>query len=147
MKKRLPIALALISLAALAGLAQARLLGGRASVFDDADTDHDGRISRAEFAAARMKEFDRLDRNHDGAVSRDDFARLLKFRPRAGARLDDWISARDTNHDDKVTRAELQAAPMPVFDRADANHDGFVDQKELSAFRDAVKSARDKGGL
>jgi EF hand len=36
---------------------------------------------------------------------------------------------------------------MSVFDRADANHDGFVDQKELSAFRDPVKSARDKGGL
>jgi Ca2+-binding EF-hand superfamily protein len=147
MKERLPISLALISLAVLVGPAQAQRLGGRTSVFDGADTDHDGRISRAEFAAAREKDFDRLDRNHDGVVSRDDFARLLKFRPQAGSRLDNWIAARDTNHDGKMMRAELQAAPMSVFDRADANHDGFVDQKELSAFRDPVKSARDKGGL
>ncbi len=147
MKTRLPISLALLFLAALVGPAQAQRLGGGTSVFDGADTDHDGRISRAEFAAARMKEFNRLDRNHDGVVSRDDFARLVKFRPQVGTRLDNWISARDSNHDGKVTRAELQEAPMTVFDKADTNHDGFVDQKELSAFRDAVKAARDKGGL
>ncbi len=44
--------------------------------FDAADTDHDGKISWAEFQAAadkHLKErFDKLDKNHDGFIEKDE---------------------------------------------------------------------------
>lgn len=94
--------------------ATARLSGGDATaIFDNADIDHDGRTSRAEFAAAREKQFDRLDRNHDGVVSRDDFGRLMRLRPQAVGRLDRWIAATDGNDDGKVTREDCVPRPCP----------------------------------
>ena len=33
------------------------------------DTNHDGKISAAEFRAPQLAEFNRLDANHDGVVS------------------------------------------------------------------------------
>ena len=49
---------------------------GKRFDFDKADTDHDGKISWAEFqaaATARLKErFDKLDKNHDGFISKDE---------------------------------------------------------------------------
>jgi Ca2+-binding EF-hand superfamily protein len=40
--------------------------------FDRADTNHDGKLSQAEFDAGAQKIFDRLDRNHDGVVTADE---------------------------------------------------------------------------
>ncbi|MBY8826521.1 EF-hand domain-containing protein [Hephaestia mangrovi] len=113
------------------------------AAFDDADTNHDGVVSRAEFRAARVARFDRMDRNHDGAISRDDFGRLLKFRPQAGQLLDQMLAEADTNHDGRVTRGELSQAPMPLFDRADTNHDGVVDANELAAARDRLQQLKE----
>jgi hypothetical protein len=38
-------------------------------MFDDADTDHDGRISAEESKAAADRGFDEADTNHDGVVT------------------------------------------------------------------------------
>lgn len=148
MKATNPLFVALMCCVGLSAPAAAQMFGRDVTaVFDGADANHDGRISRDEFAAAREKQFDRLDRNHDNVVSRDDFGRLIKFRPQAGERLDRWIAAADGNHDGKVTREELHAAPMPLFDRADTNHDGYVDESELKALRAKIGTARDGGDL
>ena len=40
--------------------------------FDKADTDHDGKLSEAEFDAPAQKIFDHLDRNHDGVITADE---------------------------------------------------------------------------
>ena len=40
--------------------------------FDRADTDHNGKLSEAEFDAPAAKIFDRLDRNHDGVITADE---------------------------------------------------------------------------
>jgi Ca2+-binding EF-hand superfamily protein len=116
--------------------ASAQLMGrDPAAMLDKADTDHDGRISRAEFVAARAANFAKFDRNGDGVITRDDFSRILKFRPQAATRIDAMMAEMDTNHDGKVTQAELAAAPTLLFDRADTNHDGFVDKTELARLR------------
>lgn len=112
------------------------------AAFDNADANHDGVVSRAEFRAARVARFDRMDRNHDGVISRDDFGRLLKFRPQVGQMLDQMLAEADANHDGRVTRAELAGAPTPLFDRADANHDGVVDANELAAARDRLQQLK-----
>ena len=68
-------------------------------------------------------------------MSRDDFSRLIRFRRQTGERLNQWIAAADGNRDGKVTREEMKASPMPVFDRADTDNDGAVSQAELAVVR------------
>lgn len=70
-----------------------------------ADTDHDGKISKAEFAAALQ-------------------ARRAK---RLGSRMFDRA---DTNHDGMVDQAELKALMARRFARLDANHDGVLTPDE-----------------
>jgi Ca2+-binding EF-hand superfamily protein len=113
--------------------AEAQTGGRMSAMLDNADTDHDGRITRAEFIQARKAMFDKLDRNHDGVVSRDDFGRLRRFKPKAADKIDLFIKATDADHDGRVTRAELDAAPTTLFDRMDANHDGAIDDTERAA--------------
>jgi hypothetical protein len=137
----------LIALAAasFAMPATAQMMGrDPAAMLDKADTDHDGRISRAEFVAARAGSFAKMDRNGDGAVSRSDFGRLLKLRPQAGDRLDMMIAEMDANHDGKITQAEVIAAPTLLFDRADADHDGFIDQAELARLRTMMQQFKQR---
>lgn len=42
----------------------------------DADANHDGRISQAEFAAMGDRMFDRMDANHDGRITQDEIAAM-----------------------------------------------------------------------
>ena len=113
-----------------------------AAAFSGADANGDGLVSRAEFVAARTARFSQLDFNRDGVISRDDFTTILRFRPRAGAMLDQLMTTADANHDGRITCAEYLAAPTPVFDRIDTNHDGLVDQVELAAGRSSLPGAR-----
>lgn len=125
------LALTILLFAATPAFAQQPVL----EIFDSADANHDGRITRAEFAAAREKQFDRMDRNKDGAVARDDFGILLGLAPSRGERLDRFIAGADANNDKRMTREELRASPLRLFDRADANRDDVVDAAELAALR------------
>jgi len=49
-----------------------------------------------------------------------------------GQGWDLFVAVYDTNKDAKVTKEEL-LAKQPGFDRADANHDGFVTESEYDA--------------
>ncbi len=44
-----------------------------ANPFDDADTDKNGSISRAEAAKVPGLDFDKADTNHDGSLSAEEF--------------------------------------------------------------------------
>lgn len=130
-------------LAAPAAFAQSRSEGMQ--MLANADADRNGVVTRAEYAQARAANFARMDRNEDGAVSKADFGRLARFRTDAAGRLDTLIAAMDTNKDGKATRAEFEAAPMPLFDRADADGDGRIDANEMAAAKariDAMKQQR-----
>lgn len=116
-----------------------------AQSLDRADANHDGRITRAEFAAMRAASFDRMDRNGDGRVTQDDFGRIARFRPQAGQAIAQFIAGADGNGDGAVTRDELARAPMPAFDRADANHDGVIDASEADALRAAMGRMQGQG--
>ncbi len=131
-----------------ARLATAAVGGGGAradpvQMLAEADADHDGRISRAEYQAARAARFARLDRNRDGYVGPDDAPRMA--RRRAGGKLAQLERALDADGDGRVSRAEFVDGPARLFDLADANHDGVVGADELQRLRERL-AARKQGG-
>ena len=81
-----------------------------------ADTDHDGRISLAEFMAARQAEPGGGGEGRGGDPERQ-FQRL------------------DANHDGFVTPAEVDGFSAERFARMDTNHDGVVTPEERMARR------------
>lgn len=115
---------------------------GSGDILEKADADRDGFITREEYAAARAAQFDRMDRNKDGSVTRADFGRLARFKPDAVERLMSVLSAADSDRDGRITRAELQSAPMPVFERGDSDGDGRLARDEVEAIKAQRKARR-----
>jgi Ca2+-binding EF-hand superfamily protein len=110
----------------------------------DADTDGDGRITRAEFTAARAKLFVKLDRNADGYLDKQDVPQrfLARRNSDSGDRLQEAMVMLDKNGDGRISRDEFVNGPGLLFERADTNHDGVVDAKELAAFRATIAARR-----
>lgn len=104
------------------------------SGFDEADANHDGKLSRDEASDFLVNEiFNSRDANHDGQMTAkewadDDPSRLADFKKR------------DTNHDGVVTKEEAIAygrahgVANKILREADTNHDGSLDQAEVQAY-------------
>ena len=104
----------------------------------EADADHDGTITRAEFKAYRAALFDRLDRNKDGVLTAEDRPRLASKRHGQPSMIERY----DANKDGKVDRAEFVDGPTPLFDKIDSNGDGVISKAELEAAQAKAASAR-----
>jgi Ca2+-binding EF-hand superfamily protein len=91
------------------------------------DTDHDGKVSQAEFNAQGDKLFKRLDRNGDGKLASDEtrFHRHGRF----GGHF--FFARMDQNHDGEVTKAEFTAAGDAMFQQLDKNGDGILSKDEM----------------
>ena len=94
------------------------------------DADHDGVLSAAEIANAPAALLT-LDLNHDGQLTPDE-TRIRQMTPadRAAHTLEEW----DTNKDGKLSKEEAPDRMQQQFDAIDANHDGFLDLAELTAY-------------
>src|SRR4051812_21658959 len=69
-------------------------------IFDKADTNGDGVITREEFHAARERMFVRLDRNGDGYIDKDDMSGgRLAGRQKAQERLAELVTQLDRDGD------------------------------------------------
>ena len=119
-----------------------RKLGDPIELFEQADANHDGLVSRDEYVAARAHKFDELDRNHDEFLTEANFPRLAKAGQR-GEKVKKMLDAADTDHDGKVSRDEFKNAGGKWFDLADANHDGVVDKNELKQAAERFKALRE----
>jgi Ca2+-binding EF-hand superfamily protein len=108
-------------------------------IFDSADTNGDGVITREEFHAARERAFTRLDRNGDGYIDKDD----LPSRPGAGhsakERLTQLVAQLDKDGDGRISKAEFVDGPTPLFDRADTDHNGELSRDEVAAIKDKMR--------
>ena len=91
--------------------------------------------------------FDMIDTNHDGSISRDEFARAPMNHGMGSGKMGGgdhgsigggmarmWSMA-DANHDGRVTLKEATDMALMRFDRMDANHDGQVTPEERGAAR------------
>jgi hypothetical protein len=104
-----------------------------ARIFDSADTNGDGVITREEFHAARDQLFGRLDRNGDGYIDRNDLSGRRAGRQKAQERLADLVAQLDVDADGRVSKAEFVNGPTPLFDRADTDRNGELSQDEVRA--------------
>lgn len=131
--KRLVLAAGLILTAAAPANAQP---SDPYALMFSADADDDGKVSRQELIDSRGDMFLKLDRNGDGVLSDAD---RRKSRPRLASietvRIDQLKKDFDADGDGKVTRDEFVNGPTPLFDKADANADGFVTKHEAKAAR------------
>jgi hypothetical protein len=102
--------------------------------FELADTNHDGKLSRAEASNFLLSEiFDARDTNHDGRITK---AEWTAADPHDAA----GFKKRDANHDGIMTREEAikysqkHGLTKKTFEEADKNQDGFLDRKEVQAY-------------
>ena len=131
------LGVALLASGAFPALAQG---GNLAKMFDRADLNHDGVVTRAEFAASRTARFQALDRNHDGYLTREDVPPMaVLLRPDA-AKMMDALAPFDTDHDGRISLAEFVAGSMRLFDQADANHNGVLTRAEAAAAATRIKA-------
>ncbi len=103
-----------------------------------ADTNHDGKLSLAEWLAFKPP---RPDHRPDGKEDpRDEHDRGEHPDVK---NLTEWLKKVDSNHDGQISKAEAESyAPRIAkhFDEIDSNHDGLISQDELKAFFDAKRA-------
>ena len=106
-----------------------------------ADTNHDGMISRAEFQAERTSQWQRFDRNGDGYFSQSDLPRFAQSRWN-GEKLTELRRQFDANRDGRISRAEFIGGPSPIFDAADIDGNDLVSRAEQETIEAKLKNAR-----
>jgi len=108
-----------------------------------ADTDHDGRVSRAEYDAAasqrRSDWFDKLDLDKDGYISQDEMQKARETR-RANLRghMDEKFKEADANGDGQLSLDEVQAKMPRLADHfgdLDQDKNGLLTKEELAQGR------------
>lgn len=133
-------AAALLSLLSASSMAQTMRHGGE-GIFERADTNNDGSVTREEFIAARGQQFARFDRNSDGYIDGNDVPKRLAERRKQNGGGEMYGGQFDTDGDGKVSKDEFINGPTLIFDRADTDKNNVLDAKELAAAKEAAKAA------
>ncbi|HEX8445875.1 MAG TPA: hypothetical protein VF649_04600 [Sphingomonas sp.] len=97
-------------------------------IFDLADADHDGFMTRAEFGRRMTAVLNRTPPGTPGAPTKEQAQQMLDAATAA-------FKAVDANGDSKLSRAEAGKRPLAAFDMMDANHDGILTLAEKVAAR------------
>ena len=118
----------------------AMAMGDPNVAFDRIDANHDGSISRSEFAAGRQVRIEkRIVMNAPGAPGQPKPMRMMHGGGMMGAML---LQRADTNRDGRVSLAEAAGAALQHFDMIDANRDGRITPDERVAGRQRMMQMR-----
>ena len=98
------------------------------------------RAAQAAAAEENARAFGQLDANHDGVLSKSEFAALVPKLPAPD--VSPLMDRFDANRDQAITLVEYRAATLANFDRLDADHDGVVSQAEMKAANTPQGSGR-----
>lgn len=131
---------ALLCLLGATSMAQGMRQGGE-GMFERADANKDGSVTREEFIAARGEQFARFDRNSDGYLDSNDVPKRLAERRKQNGGGETHGAQFDANGDGKVSKDEFVNGPTLMFDRADTDKNNVLDAKELAAAKEAAKAA------
>jgi Ca2+-binding EF-hand superfamily protein len=129
-------------LCAGSGWAQGREAPG--AMFERADANGDGALTREEFVNARSDQFGKRDRNGDHFIDSTDLSERVAARPRASQAMNAIVNQFDADHDGKLSKEEFVAGGVTIFERADSDKNGALDAKELEAAKAAVKARADE---
>lgn len=138
MRKR---SIAIFSILCIAATA-AQGHGRHVSMFESADANGDGLVTRDEFMSARAERFAKLDRNGDGFIDRADAGEQAAERPRPAKRMRGMMARMDADGDGKVSQSEFVDAGAKMFDRADTDHSSSLDKTEIEAAKNKLRERR-----
>jgi hypothetical protein len=130
-------AVALGSATLAAGAAAQEGPAPRGGGMQRADTNGDGKISRAEYQAQVDSRFARLDVNGDGLLGNDE----MPMRGMGRRSMTTDVPPPRVNNtppappSGPISRDQFRTLSMSRFDRIDANHDGNIDADEMAAAR------------
>ena len=116
--------------------------GREGPALEQADADHDGKVTKQEYVDARAAQFSRMDRNGDGFIDEADSRAGGNERGQRAAKA--LRGRMDSNGDGKISKEEFVNAPTMLFDKFDANKDGVLDATELEAARNAAGRWRER---
>ncbi|MEI9965630.1 MAG: EF-hand domain-containing protein [Caulobacteraceae bacterium] len=116
-------------LAATALAALAAAVAGSAALAQDAP---EGRVTLAQFQARREARLTAMDTDHDGKVSKAEFTAAMQARGGRRAGMADAMFARqDLNGDGFITRDEVDKSAADMFAQMDPDHTGYVDMSQM----------------
>jgi hypothetical protein len=99
------------------------------NLFERADADHDGKLTKAELDAFAADALKRFDKDGDGRLSLDEFQGLwLELTRPLEVRAFQFL---DRNGEGKVTAQELQRPLDRFFEHLDRKGAGYVTEDEL----------------
>lgn len=119
------------------------------------DLNHDGSVSKEEFAQERERLFAAMDTDHDGGLSHDEYVgdyrkRLMSTNPEAATvqrqmrQAEVRFKVLDSNKDGKISPAEYAYSGWRMFTHHDAKNDGAVSIEDEGA-KKAQEDKEDKG--
>lgn len=114
-------------------------------MFDEIDTDKDGKLSLAELEAHRAAEFAAADANGDGSLDADELsARMLaRIQEKMAERIQHMIDNRDNDGNGLISAAEMGEGPAENhFARIDSDNDGMISKEEAETALEHRKKRR-----